>query len=50
VFWDLFDLKALILAAVILLLTHIKKFAKLHPILYLAASAAVGIVFSFAGA
>lgn len=47
---DLFDLKALILAVALLLLTRIKKLDKLHPILYLAASAVVGIVFRFAGA
>jgi chromate transporter len=50
VFWDLFDLKALILAAVNLFLTHIKKLGKLHPVFYLAASAVIGIVFRFAGA
>ncbi len=49
-FASLFDLEALILAAALLLLTRFKKLDKVHPVLYLAASAAVGIVFKFAGA
>ena len=45
VFW-----KGLLLAAVIWALTNVvKPTKKLHPIVYIAASAVVGIVFSFAG-
>ena len=40
----------LLLAAVIWVLTNVvKPTKKLHPIVYIAASAVVGIVFSFAG-
>lgn len=43
---DVFNLKALILAAVILILTRwVKATKKLHPICFILASAAVGIVF-----
>ena len=46
---DLFSWRGLILAAVIWILTNlIKPTKKLHPIIYIAASAVVGIVFSFA--
>ena len=42
--------KGLLLAAVIWVLTNVvKPTKKLHPIVYIAASAVVGIVFSFAG-
>ena len=42
--------QALLLAAVIWVLTNVvKPTKKLHPIVYIAASAVVGIVFSFAG-
>ena len=45
---DLFDFKALILAAVLLVCTrYIKKLKGLHPIIFILASAVVGIVFSF---
>ncbi len=48
---DLFAWKGLALAAVIWLMTNvIKATKKLHPVVYIAASAVVGIVFSFAGA
>ena len=48
---DLFSWRAIILAAVIWALTNlVKPTKKLHPIIYIAASAAVGIAFSFAGA
>ena len=49
-FADLFFWKGLLLAAVIWVLTNVvKPTKKLHPIVYIAASAVVGIVFSFAG-
>ena len=45
---DLFDFKALILAAVLLVLTRaVKKTKGLHPIVFILASAAVGVLFSF---
>lgn len=45
---DLFNLKALILAAVLLAATRcIKKLKGLHPIVFILASAVIGIVFSF---
>lgn len=48
---DLFFWKGLLLAAVIWVLTNVvKPTKKLHPIVYIAASAVAGIVFSFAGA
>ena len=50
-FTDLFFWKGLLLAAVIWVLTNVvKPTKKLHPIVYIAASAVAGIVFSFAGA
>lgn len=48
---DIFNYKALILALVLVALTRwIKPTKKLHPIVFIAFSAVVGIVFSFAGA
>lgn len=48
---DLISVKAVILAAVLLVLTNlVKPTRKLHPVVFIAASAVVGIVFSFAGA
>ena len=45
---DLFNFKALILAAVLLVATRcIKKLKGLHPIVFIIASAVIGIVFSF---
>ena len=45
---DLFNIKALILAAVLLVATRcIKKLKGLHPIVFILASAVIGIVFSF---
>ena len=45
---DLFNVKALILAAVLLAVTRcIKKLKGLHPIVFILASAVIGIVFSF---
>ena len=45
---DLFNVKALILAAVLLAATRcIKKLKGLHPIIFILASAVIGIVFSF---
>ena len=45
---DLFNVKALILAAVLLAATrYIKKLKGLHPIVFILASAVMGIVFSF---
>ena len=47
-FLDVFNIKALILAAVLLTLTRgVKKLKKLHPVIYILASAVVGVVFSF---
>ena len=47
---DLFCWKAIVLAAAIWALTNVvKPTKKLHPIVFIAASAAAGIVFSFAG-
>ena len=45
---DLFNFKALILAAVLLIATrYIKKLKGLHPIVFILASAVIGIVLSF---
>lgn len=45
---DLFNVKALILAAVLLAATRcIKKLKGLHPIVFILASAVIGIIFSF---
>ena len=47
---DLLRWKCIVLAAVLVVLTNfVPKIKKLHPIIFLRASAAVGIVFSFAG-
>ncbi len=47
---DVFNFKAIILAAVIYILSnHIKPTKKLHPIVFILFSAAVGILFQFAG-
>ena len=48
---DLFNWKGLLLFAVIWVLSgFVKRTKKLHPVVFIAASAAVGIVFRFAGA
>ena len=48
---NLFDWKAVVLAAVLIVLTRfIDQTKKLHPIIFIGASAVVGILFSFAGA
>ena len=48
---DLVSVKAVILAVVLWMLTNVvKPTKKLHPVVFIAASAVVGIVFSFAGA
>lgn len=48
---DLISVKAVILAAVLWVLTNlVKPTKKLHPVVFIAASAVVGIVFSFVGA
>lgn len=48
---DLVSVKAVILAAVLWVLTNVvKPTKKLHPVVFIAASAVVGIAFSFAGA
>ena len=45
---ELFNVKALILAAALLVLTRaVKATKKLHPIVFILASAAVGVIFSF---
>ncbi len=47
---DLFDLKAIILAIMLYIFTQVVKKTKgLHPVIFLAASALVGILFNFAG-
>ena len=47
---DLFCWKAIVLAAVIWVLTNVvNPTKKLHPIVFIAAYAVAGIVFSFAG-
>ena len=46
--WSFFDWKAIALAAILLVLTRwVKPTKKLHPILFILASAVVGVVFSF---
>lgn len=48
---EIFNWKAIALAALLLVLTRwFKPTKKLHPVVFIAFSAAVGIVFSFAGA
>jgi len=45
---DLFNLKAIALAAVLLVCTrYVKKLKGMHPIVFILASAVIGIVFSF---
>ena len=47
---DLFNIKAVVFAIILLILTRwIKHTKDLHPAIFIAASAVVGIVFSFAG-
>ena len=47
---DLLRWKCIVLAAVLVVLTNfVPKIKKLHPIIFIMASASVGIVFSFAG-
>ena len=51
VFTDLISIPAITLAVVLWVLTNlVKPTKKLHPVVFIAASAVVGIVFSFAGA
>ena len=50
VFADLFAVGPIVLAAVLAVLTNVKPTKKLHPVLYIAASAVVGIVFKLGGA
>lgn len=48
---DLFNWKSLILVVILYILTNnIKQTKKLHPVIFIAASAVVGILFGFAGA
>lgn len=50
-FFDFFNWKAFALFAAIWLLTNlVKQTKKLHPVVFIAASAVIGIVFRFAGA
>ena len=44
-----FSVKAWILFAVLLVLTNLKKLKDLHPLVFIAVSAAVGILFNFTG-
>ncbi|MBQ1235289.1 MAG: chromate transporter [Oscillospiraceae bacterium] len=46
---DLFNIKGLILAAIVLFFTRFKKTKGLHPIVWIGVSAVVGVVFGFAG-
>ncbi len=49
-FGDLLSLKALLLAAILFILTDlVPQTKKLHPIVFIALSAAVGVLFGFAG-
>ncbi len=48
-FTDLISIKSLILFATLIVLTNFKKLKKLHPIIFIAASAVIGILFNFAG-
>ena len=45
----LINLPSLVLAAMLLVVTNFGKLKKLHPIVFIAASAVIGIVFHFAG-
>lgn len=48
---DLFDIKSIILAAAIFVMTnYIKPLKKLHPVVFIGISAAAGIIFKFAEA
>lgn len=46
-FFSALNIKAIILAALIFVL--MKKFKKIHPVYFIAASALIGVIFSFAG-
>lgn len=49
-FADLFDIKAIILAVILYIFTQcVKKTKGLHPVVFLAVSALVGILFNFCG-
>lgn len=48
---DLFELKAIILAVIVFIMTnYIKPLKKLHPVFFIGLAAVAGIVFRFAGA
>lgn len=44
---DIFNIKAIIFAIILLIITNLKKTKKLHPVVFIAISALVGIVFKF---
>lgn len=44
---DIFNIKAIIFAIILLITTNLKKTKKLHPVVFIAISALVGIVFKF---
>lgn len=44
---DLFNVKYLVLFAILMVLTNVKKLKKMHPIVFIAVAAAVGIVLKF---
>jgi chromate transporter len=46
---DLIQIPSLLLAALLLIVTNFGKLKKLHPVVFIAASAVIGIVFHFAG-
>lgn len=46
-FLDLFNIKAILFAILLLILTNIKKIKDLHPVVFIALSAIIGIIFHF---
>lgn len=44
---DIFNIKAIIFAIILLIITNLKKTKKLHPVVFIVISALVGIVFKF---
>lgn len=46
-FFDIFNTKAIIFAIILLVITNIKKIKDLHPVIFIAFSAIIGIIFNF---
>lgn len=44
---DIFNIKAIIFAIILLIITNLKKTKKLHPVIFIAMSAFIGILFKF---